>query len=171
MPAIGSVTKDQLERDLVRLRKQKTELEATMSGLRRKLESVEQHEAILQGTLDIYFPGEAKVPIEPLAESLPLANGAHVETAPAATLEHLSIADSCDVVFRELHNQWLPLADLDTELRQRGKICSKGSIEIALKAKPSRYQVERRGKRHFYRMREPNAVKESRTTKTTTGER
>jgi hypothetical protein len=46
------------------------------------------------------------------------------------------------------------LADLDTELRRRGKVCSKGSIELMLKAAPEKFEIERRGKRNVYRLKE-----------------
>lgn len=135
MPASGSVTKEQLQRDIVRTRKE--------------IERLRKQEAFLLGTLKLYFPDAAKE-LEPTVLTFDVTDATDVEQS----LESLSIAEASEVVFRDLQNTWLTLADLDTELKRRGKVCSKGSIELMLKAANEKFQFEKRGKRNVYRLKE-----------------
>jgi hypothetical protein len=152
MPAGGSITKEQLERDIVRTRKE--------------IDRLKQQETNLIGTYKMYFPTYAKAFLD--ADRINI-------TLPVLeeSVESLSIAAACEVIFRDLHNQWLTLADLDNELRRREKICSKGSIEIMLKAAPQTFDVEKRGKKNYYRLKgESDAVEDSRATaKSKSGQR
>ncbi|MGA2133296.1 MAG: hypothetical protein ABSH50_13460 [Bryobacteraceae bacterium] len=119
MPASGSITKEQLERDIIRTRKE--------------IERLKVQEAALLGTLKMYFPEAAKEFTAPQVLSFDLG-------VEERSLESYSIAEASVVIFRDLSNQWLSLADLDTELRRRGKVCSKGSIELMLKAAPEKFE-------------------------------
>jgi hypothetical protein len=138
MPAGGSLTQEQIERDVVRIRNEITKLQL--------------REVTLLGTLQEYFPKSA---------ILRLPRDASLRDAidDAVSMEHLSIADACSVVFKDLSNAWLSLADLDMELKQRGKVCNKGSIEIMLKGEPEKFAIEKRGKRNVYRLKDNGSQK------------
>lgn len=115
----GSVTKEQLERDLVRVRKQ--------------IDELQKKERSIQGVLELYFDAPA------------------AQQESSTSLDHYTITDACSIVFTEEGNQWMSLAELDNELRRRGKVCSKGSIELALKNDSGRFEIEKKGKRNFFR--------------------
>jgi hypothetical protein len=136
MPAGQSVTREQFERDLVRVDQEIRHAESEMAVQQDRLDGFKRQREIIKGAIDMYFHAAADLP--------------EVDTS----LNHLSIADACEVIFNELHNRWLSLSDLDTELRRHGKVCSKGSIEIMLKAAGGKYDVQKRGKRNFYRLKE-----------------
>ena len=133
MPAGGSITREQLQRDIVRTRKE--------------IERLKKQDAFLLGTLKMYFPDAAK-------EMEPVIVTFDAKDAEEQALDSLSIAEASEVVFGELQNTWLTLADLDNELKRRGKVCSRGSIELMLKAAPEKFEIEKRGKRNVYRMKE-----------------
>jgi len=133
MPVTGSITQEQLQRDIVRTRKD--------------IERLKKQEAFLLGTLKMYFPEAAKELDASEILTFDLAEDGQ-------TLESHSIVEASEAVFRDLHNTWLTLADLDTELKRRGKVCSKGSIDLMLKAASEKFEFEKRGKRNVYRLRE-----------------
>ena len=134
MPAGLSVTKDQFERDLMRVDQAMKEVESQLEVLQGRLDDLKRQRDIIKGAIEMYFRGSAELP--------------KIDTS----LDHLSIAGACVEIFKELHNRWLSLSDLDTELRRHGKVCSKGSIEIMLKDAKEKFEVEKRGKKNFYRM-------------------
>jgi len=138
MPAAPSVTKAQLERDLLKVEQELAQVESQKEALNSKEQGLRKRRELIKGMLEEYF--EAR-------------NDVIAKISSAPSLDHFSIAEACKVVFRDLGNEWLSLADLDTELRHRGKICSKGSIEIMLKGSDG-FELEKRGKRNFYRMKE-----------------
>ncbi len=129
MPATGSITKEQLERDL----------------LRAKQDALDANERIelLRKMLARYFPDSTA-----LLDDAPV-----VPSERIGRFTEMSIPSACEVVFDELQNQWLSLADLDMELRRRGKICNKGSIEIGIKSKGGAFEIVKRGKKNYYRRR------------------
>jgi hypothetical protein len=134
MPAGSSVTKEQFERDLVRVDQEINEITSQMGALQCKLDDLTRQRDIIKGAIEMYFRSASQLP--------------KIESA----LDHLSIAEACEAIFKELHNRWLSLSDLDTELRRHGKVCSKGSIEIMLKNAHGKFEVEKRGKKNFYRL-------------------
>lgn len=128
MPASGSVTQGQLERDLIRVRKQ--------------IEDLRRSETALRGALKFYFPDS---PMVTDVASSPITE----ET----DWNDITIADGCKLIFQEVGKEWLTLADLDGELRAHGRVCNKGSVEIALKDKPEWFEWQRRGKKNVYRLK------------------
>ncbi len=135
MPTAPSLTLAQLERDAIRFGQQLRDIMARELELRLQREELEKRLARIEGIKQDYFAGAEPLVVE-----------------HRNTLSHLSIAEACIKLFEDLNNEWLSVADLDTELRRRGKVCSKGSIDITLKPHPD-FEVERRGKRNFYRLR------------------
>ena len=120
------------------------QLECDVTRTRDLIEKLKRQEAHILGVLGLYFP----------ESSLLSSNESHASGGIIAEpLDSLNIGDASAAVFRDLNNPWLSLAALAGELRQRGKECSPGSIEIILKREPARFAIEKRGKRNFYRLK------------------
>lgn len=147
MPASGAITKQQLERDVVRARQEMQQIRNQAKLVRAQEETVERMLIALETTLRRYFP-ESDILRQKIEEG-----------ERPASLDHLTIADACGYIFGKMGSAvWLSLADLDTELRRHNKVCNPGSIELALKNDPDRFEFEKKGKRNFYRLKDEEKV-------------